>query len=546
MDVRALNKCYLSCIAAGVAVLLCFNNPIDKPIQFVEICDNALDDDGDQLIDLNDPDCECTIIDPISRIPNPSFEETNCCPYNRSQLHCANGWIQASEPTTDLIHDCGSWQGWGEFPPPKPYPQGKGIMGFRDGRRIRGGNTQEYNWKEYAGACLTAPLLAGETYRFEFYIGFVNSTVSPDIDVTFFGTTSCDYLPFGVGNQELGCPTNGPNWKKLSNVRVTGNSGWEKTGLVVVPNQDIYAIAIGPPCSQTTASVSTYYFLDDLVLDDIDNFELVISEESHPCSDNFIISVPERNSYEYQWYKEGVALLGETNNTLENVDEGEGYQLRLIRDGECRVTNVFNYSKPVIENNLTVKICDGTSFEFDNNVLTESGNYDASFISKDGCDSIVYLFIEGLSTIRDTVHAKVFPGDNYNYGNLSFNEVGENIEALIDEDGCDLFLHVFLEHFQVYAPNVFSPNGDGNNDYFNITGGPDLIEVKSMSIYDRWGGQVFHRENILPGEGEVDSGGWDGGISSGIVGSGVYVYAVRVLMENGLEKTLYGSVLLVR
>ena len=42
-----------------------------------EICDNGIDDDGDGLIDLNDPDCECngfgTPQTIPSLIPNPSF-----------------------------------------------------------------------------------------------------------------------------------------------------------------------------------------------------------------------------------------------------------------------------------------------------------------------------------------------------------------------------------------------------------------------------------------------------------------------------------------
>ncbi|HMP30646.1 MAG TPA: hypothetical protein PKD85_13660, partial [Saprospiraceae bacterium] len=83
--------------------------------QMKEICDNAIDDDNDGLIDLNDPDCTCDIIKPISFIPNPSFEEMECCPNTRSQLNCATTWIQASEPTTDYVHTCG-WMGWPEFP----------------------------------------------------------------------------------------------------------------------------------------------------------------------------------------------------------------------------------------------------------------------------------------------------------------------------------------------------------------------------------------------------------------------------------------------
>ena len=59
----------------------------------VEICDNAIDDDGDGMIDLNDQDCFCMTPTPESLIPNPSFEEQDCCPSTRSELDCATGWI---------------------------------------------------------------------------------------------------------------------------------------------------------------------------------------------------------------------------------------------------------------------------------------------------------------------------------------------------------------------------------------------------------------------------------------------------------------------
>jgi hypothetical protein len=54
----------------------------------VEICDNGIDDNGNGLIDLNDPFCTCSGIsfsgDLTELIPNPSFEEMDCCPENFS------------------------------------------------------------------------------------------------------------------------------------------------------------------------------------------------------------------------------------------------------------------------------------------------------------------------------------------------------------------------------------------------------------------------------------------------------------------------------
>ena len=70
-----------------------------------EICDNALDDDGDGLVDLNDPDCQC--FSAINNIPNPSFEAHTACPSLLSQMNRVNNWIQASSSTSDYFNTCG-------------------------------------------------------------------------------------------------------------------------------------------------------------------------------------------------------------------------------------------------------------------------------------------------------------------------------------------------------------------------------------------------------------------------------------------------------
>ncbi|NJK82797.1 MAG: hypothetical protein HC912_02280 [Saprospiraceae bacterium] len=157
-------------------------------------------------------------------IPNPSFEEKNCCPRGWSQLYCANTWIQASEATTDYLHTCG-WLGWDGMAPPLPFPEGEACIGYRDGRF---GNNKNANWKEYTGTCLLSPLKARVKYRFEFYVGFTHYYNSPPTNVTFFGTTNCAYLPFGVGNQYFGCPSNDSNWVELGNVPAAGANTWVK------------------------------------------------------------------------------------------------------------------------------------------------------------------------------------------------------------------------------------------------------------------------------------------------------------------------------
>ena len=498
-----------------------------------EICDNALDDDGDGLTDLNDPDCECEIVVPVSLIPNPSFEDMNCCPTAQSQLHCADVWIQASEPTTDFIHMC-DWMGWNEFPPPLPFPDGEGIMGFRDGR-VRQSNIPETNWKEYAGACLLSPLIADTPYVFEFYVGFVTRLKSPDINITFFGTTDCANLPFGVGDADFGCPTNGPGWKRLGSSFVSGGVGnkWVKTNIQVTPDENITAIAIGPDCPAVESPISIYYFFDNLTLVDLRSFQFQITGQTHPCAENFRLSVHEQPGFTYQWYKDGIALIGETSSQIHDM-HGEGQYQVMVRDGaSCSITGIYPHGIPTFTHDVQVTICHGDTYPFGDHMLSEEGHYIDTFKTLSNCDSIVSLDLEILGMIADTAFDKFFEGETYKIGDYKFHRPGIYPVTLTSHLGCDSLVLLHLDYYHVFIPNVFSPNDDGVNDLFFVQGGSDIVE-SSVGIFDRWGNQIFEGNQ------------WNGKHKNFFTGTGVYTYVARILMSDGIERRITGNVTVIR
>ncbi len=507
----------------------------------VEICDNGLDDDGDGFADLNDEDCACRIIEPESLIPNASFEEMNCCPATRSQLHCANTWIQASEPTTDYIHRC-DWLGWEEFPPPEPFPDGQGIVGFRDGRVFN--NENEPNWKEYAGACLTGPLLAGVEYRFEFYVGFVDFEKSPPINITFFGTEDCMNLPFGIGDDAFGCPTNDPAWIRLGSRRVSGFGGsqWVKTSIDVRPAVDIRAISIGPDCPAVRTDRSLYYFFDHLVLSDKRSFDLKIKVVNHPCSESFTLEVPGENHLSYQWYKNGLAIPGE-NEALLGRHTGEGiYQVRVFDQQSCEVTAPFEYRIPVDTAYVVDYFCEGRWYEFGETVLNMPGDFTHTFQNQYGCDSVVFLVLDETATVTNNVSRKIFPGETLRMEHYGFNTKGIHTALLTSSLGCDSVVEVDLDFYDVFIPNAFSPNGDGKNDLFEISKSQDIVEIEQMSIYDRWGVPVFDDSKLFA----RDLPGWDGTFRNNKASGGVYLYQVQIRMNDQKVRRLSGTVLLIR
>jgi gliding motility-associated-like protein len=75
------------------------------------------------------------------------------------------------------------------------------------------------------------------------------------------------------------------------------------------------------------------------------------------------------------------------------------------------------------------------------------------------------------------------------------------------------------ERFTVDIPNVFTPNGDGQNDVFTInsTG----IEELSCEIYDRWGLKIYNWDR--------KNDGWDGRSLSGSKATeGTYFYILKI------------------
>ncbi len=523
--------------AASICLALLFLSFLPKHQKAIslteEICDNAIDDDLDGLIDLNDPDCECEFIEPISLIPNPSFEDLNCCPDDRSQLNCADNWVQASQPTTDLLHLCG-WLGWDDFPPPMPFPDGEGIMGFRDGR-VRQNTPPEKNWKEYAGACLLSPLQTNVTYRFEFHVGFVNSMLSPPIEITFFGSENCENLPFGNGDAAFGCPTNGPGWKKLGATDVAGgfSNSWVQAFIEITPENNINAIVIGAPCEGVAVDYSVYYFFDNLVLADIESFQFQIEEVSHPCNENYLIEVPDNENFSYQWYKDGIGLIGETAPQITQM-YGEGiYQVRLIDGISCRVSTGFLHEVPSFLEEVNRSICKDETYTFGDQTLSESGRYEETFTTINNCDSTVVLNLKVLGEIADSVNVKIFEGETYELDGMRFNREGDYLLNFLSAAACDSLVLLNLSFYNIYIPNVFSPNADGINDDFSVFGGPDL-EAFNLKIFNRWGAQIY------------DGSHWDGKYKGEEVNPGVFTYIVSFMMNDGVVRQASGSVTVLK
>lgn len=501
-----------------------------------EICNNGKDDDNDGLIDLNDDDCYCEPLEPPSLIPNPSFEQQVCCPDAHSQINCATGWIRASEGTPDYFHAC-DYDGTDIFTLPQPIPDGEGFIGIIDGsftgHLIPG-------LKEYAAACLTTPTKPDTLYRLEFYTGFLSKQTSPDIEIALFGTTDCANVPFGIGDKAFGCPSNSPDWIYLGSANVSGQHQWQKSQFKFRTDLEITAVAIGPGCRLRSSTNNTYHFLDELILRENAEFDLEIRATGQPCTDDLYFEIRALEGYEYQWYKNGIAIPNATDRIIQNPPGGGRYQVRLKNAEGCKISEVYTYAPPSDFVSATRRICAGESLPFGNKELTEAGIYWDTLSSRNFCDSIVKLELLLDRAVETHVVTKIFPDESYYVGPNLVSGPGDYAHTIPAASGCDSTVYLHLEYYQLYIPNAFSPNGDGVNDVFSIYGNTDLQEITSLKIFGQSGALVYHGESLPPTE------GWDGTVYGKKASMGVYVYTAEVLMENDKKKLLYGLLTLVQ
>jgi len=79
----------------------------------------------------------------------------------------------------------------------------------------------------------------------------------------------------------------------------------------------------------------------------------------------------------------------------------------------------------------------------------------------------------------------------------------------------------------LYIPNVFSPNGDSNNDEWTVYHSPNL-QITESKIFNRWGVLVYHSTTDQPK--------WNGTSMGTACRQGVYVYVIHYSNSKGVAK----------
>jgi gliding motility-associated-like protein len=91
---------------------------------------------------------------------------------------------------------------------------------------------------------------------------------------------------------------------------------------------------------------------------------------------------------------------------------------------------------------------------------------------------------------------------------------------------------------QTTMVNAFTPNGDGNNDFFKPGVNGTMIDYE-LNVFNRWGALIYSSKEV--------GTGWDGRFKGALVDEGTYLWIVNYRKVSGGQKlTLRGNVTVIK
>jgi len=119
--------------------------------------------------------------------------------------------------------------------------------------------------------------------------------------------------------------------------------------------------------------------------------------------------------------------------------------------------------------------------------------------------------------------------------------------TVISENGCSdqALVRVFVNRqFPVYFPNIFSPNGDGDNDvFYPFAELGSVTKIHQFYIFDRWGNAIYSVDNFAANDPRY---GWDGTKAGEKMNPAVFVYFAEIEFADGRIEIFKGDVTLIR
>ncbi|MCB9266180.1 MAG: gliding motility-associated C-terminal domain-containing protein [Lewinellaceae bacterium] len=105
---------------------------------------------------------------------------------------------------------------------------------------------------------------------------------------------------------------------------------------------------------------------------------------------------------------------------------------------------------PVYEFNFQDTICEGDSFFFEGQELSQPGDYQQQYLTAEGCDSTINLSLTVIPLLRDTIVGEICEGESYSFGPQQLTAAGTYDRAEPGSNGCDSIITLEL----IVHPNL--------------------------------------------------------------------------------------------
>ncbi|MES2568207.1 MAG: gliding motility-associated C-terminal domain-containing protein [Bacteroidota bacterium] len=282
------------------------------------------------------------------------------------------------------------------------------------------------------------------------------------------------------------------------------------TGSVVVTQAGVYTV-VATSVNGCTASIQ-YPIISNTTVVSASSQNTVLPCDASPAAIG--VTVNPIDSYSYSWI--GSGIVGATNTPVINVNAAGNYTVTITNAGGCSTSTIVN----VMSQRVTAAFIPITSTglaPFAVNFTNQSSNAMNYF----------WLFGDGNSSV--TQHASNSYQSNGIYNVILIVSNGPCIDTAYGTINVE-------EPSTIEVPNVFTPNGDGANDFFNVktTGMKDL----ELTIFNRWGVRLFSASGI--------SVFWNGEVNGKTIPEGTYFYIVKAKGFDDKEYEKKGTINLFR
>lgn len=304
---------------------------------------------------------------------------------------------------------------------------------------------------------------------------------------------------------------------------------------------------------QTNTIYDSYYWsngslLSELLVDTSGDYSVIVTDEFGCVNESNSISVDVQSDFSADFYFEGICVNSPTSffNTSYSL-EGEissviwdfGNEIKSFQDsvlysydfvGDYQVSLLIETASGCRDSIIkTVSMLENPKANFNynqNTILTL--NPEINFLNN-SINATSYLWDFGNSIYSVTESPSYIYDDPGVYDvTLFVKDVNECIDSITK--------YIVIHYdFELYVPNAFTPNYDGDNDQFGPQGSRmDRYKSYSFYIYNQWGEIIFETEDI--------NEWWDGADSQ----NGLYAWAIVIVDELGAFRKKVGNVVLIK